>query len=80
MLVRLVPAHTHLTNPIIKTIISKDDLVRKIRTRFPSLPILVGGLALNDRDKPIGFDTNNTTIIRNIVLADAIEIIRLNVT
>jgi hypothetical protein len=55
-------------------------LVRKIRIRFPSLPILVGGLALNDRDKPIGFDTNNTTIIRNIVLADAIEIIRSKVT
>jgi MerR family transcriptional regulator, light-induced transcriptional regulator len=55
------------------------NLVRKIRTSFPSLHILVGGLALNGRNKPIGFDTNNTTIIRNIVLADAIKIIRSKV-
>jgi MerR family transcriptional regulator, light-induced transcriptional regulator len=51
------------------------NLIRKIRTKFPSLPIFVGGLAINGTDKPLSFDTNNTTIIRNIVLADVIKII-----
>jgi cobalamin-dependent methionine synthase I len=66
----------YLPNAILISVTLEDNiqttknLVRKIRTSFPSLPILVGGLALNGRDKPIGFDTNNTTIIRNIALAD----------
>ncbi len=53
------------------------SLARKIRTGFTSLPIIVGGLAFNDATKISGFDTiNNTIIIRNVALIDAIRIIR----
>ena len=54
------------------------SLARKIRTGFTSLPIFVGGLAFNDANKISGFDTinNNTIVIRNVALIDAIRIIR----
>ncbi|MGB7881912.1 MAG: B12-binding domain-containing protein [Nitrososphaeraceae archaeon] len=53
------------------------SLVRKIRTGFTSLPIFVGGLAFNGTNKISGFDTiNNTIVIRNVALIDAIKIIR----
>ena len=50
-------------------------LARKIRTEFTTSPIFVGGLAFNDTDKISGFDTINTTVIRNVALTDAIRII-----
>jgi MerR family transcriptional regulator, light-induced transcriptional regulator len=56
------------------------NLVRKIRTRFSSLHLFVGGLALNDADKPLSFDSNNITVIRNAPLIDTIKVIRSRVT
>lgn len=53
------------------------SLARKIRNGFTSLPIFVGGIAVNGTNKISGFDTiNNTIVIRNVALIDAIKIIR----
>ena len=48
------------------------NLIRKIRTKFPSLTIFVGGIALNDPNKTSDFNATNVYFIRNMVLADAI--------
>lgn len=53
------------------------NLIRKIRTRFSSLPIFVGGIALNNTNKPIGLDAINTLVIRNVSLTDAIKSMKL---
>jgi cobalamin-dependent methionine synthase I len=57
------------------------NLIRKIRTGFSSLPIFVGGIALNNTNKLEGFDALNTSVIRNVSLPDTIKSIksRLNV-
>jgi len=52
------------------------NLIRKIRTKFPSLTIFVGGIALNDPNKTSDFNATNVYFIRNMVLADAIKLIR----
>ena len=52
------------------------NLIRKIRTQFPFLPIFVGGIALNHPNKTSDFNTANTYVIRNMVLADAIKFVR----
>ena len=59
------------------------NLIRKIRTRYSSLPIFVGGMAFNNNNntnKLSSFDTFNTTIIRNVSLVDAIKSVKLKVT
>jgi methanogenic corrinoid protein MtbC1 len=53
------------------------NLIRKIRTAFPSLPIFVGGIALNNTNKLEGFDSLNTLVIRNVSLPDTIKSIKL---
>jgi cobalamin-dependent methionine synthase I len=74
---RVLPDAILISVTLEDNIQTAKNLVRKIRTKFSSMPIFVGGLALNDIDKPVSFDTsNNTTILRNVVLADAIKIIR----
>ena len=52
------------------------NLIRKIRTKFPSLNIFVGGLALNDPNKIYDLSVTSIHVIRNMVLADAIKLIR----
>ncbi|HEY7228024.1 MAG TPA: cobalamin B12-binding domain-containing protein [Nitrososphaeraceae archaeon] len=55
------------------------NLIRKIRTEFSSLPIIVGGMALNNANKLAGFDTIDTTVIRNFSLVDVIKSVRIKV-
>jgi methanogenic corrinoid protein MtbC1 len=52
------------------------NLIRKIRTKFPSLAIFVGGIALNDPNKIYDFSVTSLYVIRNMMLADAIKLIR----
>lgn len=52
------------------------NLIRKIRTQFPSLPIFVGGIAINRPNKMSDFNAPYTYVIRDMVLADAIKLIR----
>lgn len=52
------------------------NLIRKIRTKFPSLTIFVGGIALNDPNKISDFNATNAYAIRSMILADAIKLIR----
>ena len=52
------------------------NLIRKIRTKFPSLTIFVGGIALNDPNKVYDFSATSVYAIRNMILADAIKLIR----
>jgi methanogenic corrinoid protein MtbC1 len=52
------------------------DLIRKIRYKFPYLPIFVGGIALNDSEKFFDFGATNVYVIRNMMLADSIKLVR----
>ena len=52
------------------------NLIKKIRIQFPSLPIFVGGIALNHPNKTSDFKANCTYIIKDKVLSDAIKLIR----
>ncbi len=52
------------------------SLIRKIRTQFPSLPIFVGGIAINHPNKTSDFNAAYTYVMRNMVLVDAIKLIR----
>jgi hypothetical protein len=48
--------------------------------RFSSLPIFVGGLAIYETVRPLGFDTINAIVVRNIALIDIVKTIRSRVT
>jgi len=52
------------------------NLNRKIRARFPSLTIFIGRIAINDPNKTYDFSTTSLYVIRNMMLADAIKLIR----
>jgi hypothetical protein len=52
------------------------NLVRKIRAKFSSLPVFIGGIALNDAKKTSDFETFNATVIRNAPLTDLIKLIK----
>ncbi len=52
------------------------NLTRIIRTKFPSLTVFVGGIALNDPNKASDFNATNAYVIRNMMRADAIKLIR----
>jgi cobalamin-dependent methionine synthase I len=52
------------------------NLIRKIRTKFPSLTVFVGGIALNDPNKISDFNATNAYVIRKMMLANAIKLIR----
>jgi MerR family transcriptional regulator, light-induced transcriptional regulator len=52
------------------------NLIRKIRTQLPYLPIFLGGIAVNHPNKASEYNTACTYVIRNMVLADAIKLIR----
>ena len=52
------------------------NLIRKIRARFASLTIFIGGLAINDPNKTYDFSATSLYVIRNMMLADAIKLIR----
>ena len=52
------------------------NLIRKIRTHLPYLPIFLGGIAINHPNKTSEYNTAYTYVIRDVVLADAIKIIR----
>jgi methanogenic corrinoid protein MtbC1 len=52
------------------------NLVRKIRAKFPLLLVFVGGIALNDPSKISDISFANTYVIRNMILADAIKLIK----
>jgi len=52
------------------------NLIRKIRARFASLTIFIGGMALNDPNKILDFSDTSVYVIRNMMLAEAIKLIR----
>jgi cobalamin-dependent methionine synthase I len=52
------------------------NLIKKIRTHLPYLPIFLGGIAINHPNKKSDYDTAYTYVIRDMVLADAIKLIR----
>lgn len=52
------------------------NLTKKIKVRFPDLPIFVGGIALNESDKISDFGDTNVYVIRNMMLADSIKLVR----
>jgi methanogenic corrinoid protein MtbC1 len=52
------------------------NLVRKIRTKFPLLLIFVGGIAFNDPSKASDSSFANAYVIRNMILADAMKLIK----
>jgi methanogenic corrinoid protein MtbC1 len=52
------------------------NLIKKIRTRLPYLPIFLGGIAINHPNKKSDYDSAYTYVIRDMVLADAIKLIR----
>ena len=52
------------------------NLIRKIRTHLPYLPIFLGGIAINHPNKTSEYNTTYTYVIRDMVLADAIKLIR----
>jgi methanogenic corrinoid protein MtbC1 len=52
------------------------NLIRKIRTHLPYLPIFLGGIAINHPNKTSEYNTAYTYVIRDMVLADAIKLIR----
>lgn len=52
------------------------NLIRKIRTHLPYLPIFLGGLAINHPSKTSEYNTAYTYVIRDMILADAIKLIR----
>ncbi|MFZ0556717.1 MAG: cobalamin B12-binding domain-containing protein [Nitrososphaeraceae archaeon] len=52
------------------------NLIRKIRTHLPYLPIILGGIAINHPNKTSEYNTAYTYVIRDVVLADAIKLIR----
>lgn len=79
-LLRFVPDAILISVTLEDNIQTAKNLVRKIRTRFSSLPIFVGGLALNVTNKPVTFNANNITIIRNVMLAEAIKVLRSKIT
>jgi cobalamin-dependent methionine synthase I len=76
---RVLPDAILISVTLDDNIQTAKNLIRKIRTRFPSLPIFVGGLAINETVRPFNFDTINTIVIRNIGLMDAVREIRSNV-
>jgi MerR family transcriptional regulator, light-induced transcriptional regulator len=57
-------------------LLTTRNLIRKIRTHFPYLPIFLGGIAINHPNKASEYNTAYTYIIRDMVLADAIKLIR----
>jgi MerR family transcriptional regulator, light-induced transcriptional regulator len=77
---RLLPDAILISVTLKDNIQTAKNLVRKIRTKFSSLPIFVGGLAINEIVRPFGFDAINTIVIRNIALVDAVKTIRSKVT
>jgi methanogenic corrinoid protein MtbC1 len=52
------------------------NLIKKIRTHLPYLPIFLGGIAINHPNKKSDYDSAYTYVIRDMVLADAIKLIR----
>jgi MerR family transcriptional regulator, light-induced transcriptional regulator len=52
------------------------NLIKKIRTHLPYLPIFLGGIAINHPNKKSDYDSAYTYVIRDMVLADAIKCIR----
>jgi MerR family transcriptional regulator, light-induced transcriptional regulator len=52
------------------------NLIRRIRARFASLTIFIGGMALNDPNKTLDFSDTSVHVIRNMMLAEAIKLIR----
>jgi methanogenic corrinoid protein MtbC1 len=51
------------------------NLIRKIKAKF-SLPIFVGGIALNDANNTSDFETVGAIIIRNIPITDLVKLIK----
>jgi methanogenic corrinoid protein MtbC1 len=57
------------------------NLIRKIRNKFPNVHIFVGGIALNELNDSPGFDAaTNTTIIRNMMLSDAVKLVKSTIS
>jgi MerR family transcriptional regulator, light-induced transcriptional regulator len=76
---RLLPDAILISVTLEDNIQTAKNLIRRIRTKFSSLPIFVGGLAINEAVRPFGFDTTNTIVIRNIGLVDVVKTIRSKV-
>ncbi len=52
------------------------NLIKKIRTHLPYLPIFIGGIAINHPNKKSDYDTAHTYVIRDMALEDAIKLMR----
>ena len=70
-----IPDAILISITLIDNLQTTRNLVRKIRTQLPSLPIFIGGIALNYPNKTFDFNTAYTYAIRNMTLADAIKLV-----
>jgi hypothetical protein len=52
------------------------NLIRKTRAQLPYLPIFVGGISTNHPNNSAEFNTTYTNVIKDMVLADAVELVR----
>jgi hypothetical protein len=52
------------------------NLIRKIRAQLHYLPIFVNGIAINHPNNTVEFNTTYTYVIKDMVLADTIKLIR----
>ncbi|MGH9975807.1 MAG: cobalamin B12-binding domain-containing protein [Nitrososphaeraceae archaeon] len=71
-----IPDAILISITLIEHLQTTRNLIRKIRTYLPSMPIFIGGIALNHPNRPSDFNNAYTYVIRNMILADAIKLIR----
>jgi methanogenic corrinoid protein MtbC1 len=57
-------------------LLTTRNLIKKIRTHLPYLPIFLGGIAINHPNKKSDYDSAYTYVIKDMVLADTIKLIR----
>lgn len=72
----IMPDVVLISVTLLEHVQTAQNLIKKIRTRFPILPIIVGGIALNDMSGAFSFDGSNTSVIRNITLIDTVKLIK----
>lgn len=77
----IIPDAVLISITLSEHIQTTKNLIRKIRNKFPTLQIFVGGIALNDLKVTAGFDgATNITVIRNMMLSDAVKLVKSAIT
>jgi cobalamin-dependent methionine synthase I len=71
----ILPDAILISVTIMEHLQTTKNLIRKIRTKS-SLPIFVGGIALNDVNNTADFETIGAMVIRNVPLADLVKLLK----